>query len=422
MVMIKFILIILFNSGISLVGKTQSFSVTDSLRFSQDSTTVWLSLTFSKPLSQDTLYYEQNLPFSFFILSPKDSIQLNKFITNENFTNYELEFSIKRNQSYSLLSTNMRSNEGELLDNLYSKTIINKDLSKEPLKEIEVNLFASTAMTKTLLSDDALKTTFFISFIKKSQLKDNKLYNTNYNQILHDDAEKIADSTRLGIVDLLNSSSFISSGFNLDLYIPNWFLMVNTKLNYFANDSVIVFSFGFIHDYLESKITYLNLKKIILSESTLYEYLDRDVNNALYNQSSFLYENHPTLVDYSNLKYADIFVKDYLWGVGIGQEENYSFGDKQFSIFKSYPNPFNPSTTLTFSVANSSSISFSVYDILGRRIQSLEHKDVRYSAGTHSFMYDFSGLPSGTYFIEAIGTELGSGLVSRQVAKVSLVK
>jgi hypothetical protein len=43
----------------------------------------------------------------------------------------------------------------------------------------------------------------------------------------------------------------------------------------------------------------------------------------------------------------------------------------EYKLFQNYPNPFNPSTTINFSVPNSSLVSLKIYDALGREVTDL---------------------------------------------------
>ncbi|MFC1551527.1 T9SS type A sorting domain-containing protein [Candidatus Latescibacterota bacterium] len=61
-----------------------------------------------------------------------------------------------------------------------------------------------------------------------------------------------------------------------------------------------------------------------------------------------------------------------------------------------YPNPFNPTTTLTYSIAKSSHVTLSVYSMTGQKIATLV--DSYMSAGEHSVKFDGRGLASGVYF------------------------
>jgi hypothetical protein len=67
---------------------------------------------------------------------------------------------------------------------------------------------------------------------------------------------------------------------------------------------------------------------------------------------------------------------------------------KQFVIGSS-PNPFNPDTRIHVSLPAAFHVSLEIVDALGRRIQHL-HEGLL-DAGTHSFRFDASGLPSGSY-------------------------
>lgn len=60
-----------------------------------------------------------------------------------------------------------------------------------------------------------------------------------------------------------------------------------------------------------------------------------------------------------------------------------------------YPNPFNPTTKISFSIPNSSHVTLRIYDILGREVAVLADKE--FSAGKYEFEFDASNLPSGTY-------------------------
>lgn len=63
---------------------------------------------------------------------------------------------------------------------------------------------------------------------------------------------------------------------------------------------------------------------------------------------------------------------------------------------KNYPNPFNPSTTISYTLKEGTSVKLTVYDRLGREVKTLV--DENKSAGTHTIEFNASGLPSGIYF------------------------
>jgi hypothetical protein len=70
----------------------------------------------------------------------------------------------------------------------------------------------------------------------------------------------------------------------------------------------------------------------------------------------------------------------------------------EFDLVQNHPNPFNPSTTITYSLANEEHVSLKVYDIMGREVAELVNEDQ--AAGTYSLHFDASSLASGMYFYE----------------------
>ena len=66
-------------------------------------------------------------------------------------------------------------------------------------------------------------------------------------------------------------------------------------------------------------------------------------------------------------------------------------------LHANYPNPFNPSTILSFDLHESGQVRLSVYDALGRRIAILT--DARMDAGRHELTWDAARLASGMYLV-----------------------
>ncbi|MBK7701505.1 MAG: T9SS type A sorting domain-containing protein [bacterium] len=71
------------------------------------------------------------------------------------------------------------------------------------------------------------------------------------------------------------------------------------------------------------------------------------------------------------------------------------------AVLASYPNPFNPSTAVKFSVPRSGHVSLKVFDMRGREVAVLVDGNVE--AGEHTAVFAPSDLSSGTYFLRLSG-------------------
>ena len=69
---------------------------------------------------------------------------------------------------------------------------------------------------------------------------------------------------------------------------------------------------------------------------------------------------------------------------------------KEFALYSNYPNPFNPSTKIKFSVPQLSKVVIKVYDSLGKEIVTLV--DEEKPAGNYEVEFDGKNLTSGIYF------------------------
>jgi hypothetical protein len=85
-----------------------------------------------------------------------------------------------------------------------------------------------------------------------------------------------------------------------------------------------------------------------------------------------------------------------------------------YALGVNYPNPFNPTTSIPFSVYKSAEVYLSVYDLNGRLIESLLNE--RVDAGNHTYEWNASEYHSGLYFIKIKFNDL------IQTRKVMLVK
>jgi len=92
---------------------------------------------------------------------------------------------------------------------------------------------------------------------------------------------------------------------------------------------------------------------------------------------------------------------------------------KSFKLNQNFPNPFNPTTRISFSLPMYSKVTIKVYDLLGKEVRQLVNENM--NAG--SFMIDFNGadLPSGVYFIR-LTADGNKGMRFADTKKMLLIK
>jgi hypothetical protein len=72
---------------------------------------------------------------------------------------------------------------------------------------------------------------------------------------------------------------------------------------------------------------------------------------------------------------------------------------EDFALEKNFPNPFNPTSTISFHISKHARVTVRIYDILGRLLITL--LDGNIPSGFHSLIWDASAQSSGTYICVA---------------------
>ncbi len=68
----------------------------------------------------------------------------------------------------------------------------------------------------------------------------------------------------------------------------------------------------------------------------------------------------------------------------------------QFRLMNNYPNPFNPTTRISYFIGQNCQVTLTVYDVQGNPLQTLVKG--KQKAGEHHVVFDGKNLPSGIYF------------------------
>lgn len=91
---------------------------------------------------------------------------------------------------------------------------------------------------------------------------------------------------------------------------------------------------------------------------------------------------------------------DFNFGSPIAVEVISAVVPKDFSLSQNYPNPFNPTTNLKFSVPEKGLVNLTIYDALGRIVETLVNSEL--NPGTYKAGWSATGgaknYPSGVYF------------------------
>ncbi len=81
-----------------------------------------------------------------------------------------------------------------------------------------------------------------------------------------------------------------------------------------------------------------------------------------------------------------------------------------FRIYQNFPNPFNPSTVIRYSLIENRVVKLTVFDALGKMISTLVNE--KQNAGTYEVDFNGADLPSGVYFYTLT---CGSNSVTRKM-------
>jgi hypothetical protein len=96
-----------------------------------------------------------------------------------------------------------------------------------------------------------------------------------------------------------------------------------------------------------------------------------------------------------------------------------SINSQDFTLNQNFPNPFNPSTSITFSLGLQSKVKLTIINALGEVVTELVNEVL--AAGSHNVVWHADSLPSGIYFAVLSAESSGNQLV-RLVRKIAYMK
>jgi hypothetical protein len=79
-------------------------------------------------------------------------------------------------------------------------------------------------------------------------------------------------------------------------------------------------------------------------------------------------------------------------------DNNLTTVPSHYYLSNNYPNPFNPTTNIKYSLSSGGFVTLKVYDIIGREVATLVNENQ--SSGNYTVRFDGSGLSSGVYLYQ----------------------
>ena len=111
---------------------------------------------------------------------------------------------------------------------------------------------------------------------------------------------------------------------------------------------------------------------------------------------------------------GDFEIEEVVAASGDGYIDVNVYDAMTYSISSIYPNPFNPETTIEYSIPTDEMVSVSIYDLQGRMVTQLT--DGVQSAGYHRLTWNASEMPTGLYFVRMVAGSY------RETQKIMLIK
>ncbi len=115
---------------------------------------------------------------------------------------------------------------------------------------------------------------------------------------------------------------------------------------------------------------------------------------------------HVIWQDYRDENYEIYYKRDPTGNPPIGIININSEIPNEFSLSQNYPNPFNPTTRFKIQIAKSSDTKVTIYDVLGREVETLVNQQLK--PGTYEVDWSADKIASGVYYYKLVVHQVGS--------------
>jgi hypothetical protein len=121
--------------------------------------------------------------------------------------------------------------------------------------------------------------------------------------------------------------------------------------------------------------------------------LPEPISNAVFFRSEVFATTQTSLLKLTNDTFSVVYGELLTTSVSESNPET----PKTSRLESVYPNPFNPTTQVRFSLKKASLVEIELYSVLGQKVHTLHQKE--YNSGTFSVSIDTQQLSSGIYLL-----------------------
>jgi hypothetical protein len=207
-------------------------------------------------------------------------------------------------------------------------------------------------------------------------------------------------------------AGFGHSVYNNEIYVvggyPGNVVALNEVLKYHPDDSIIPVELtSFTASASKGKVT-LNWITSTETNNQMFE-VERRIEDKQFVTIGFV-EGHGTTTETKNYQYIDNINDIQATSLSyrlkqIDYDGSYEYSDEvevtnpaptDYALHQNFPNPYNPTTTISYSLPVKAQVELIVYNTLGESIVQLVNE--KKEAGSYSAKFDAENLPSGIYF------------------------
>ena len=172
-------------------------------------------------------------------------------------------------------------------------------------------------------------------------------------------------------------------------------------LTFASNSSLSGLELAFYSDnLLDIEVNDNDLRSDIYSATDMYNDIQKYV---VFSMDNVAFENNTLELAIEDGAQLDIQDINIIAGSKDGVELSLLWDAaevKAFTLDKMYPNPFNPTTQISYSIENAGQMKLSIYNIAGQEVSVLH--DGYQSSGSYNVQWNATELASGVYYVSMV--------------------